>query len=56
QNYWYYKRSPTNPDEVEVTLLTAGYLQPQDALFFDSPTAPVVLYSHTMTMRRVKKM
>jgi hypothetical protein len=38
--------------EVIVQTLTAGYLQPQDANFFESPSQPVVLYSHAYNYKR----
>lgn len=33
-------------------LLTAAYLDPQDAMFFDEPTKPVAVYSHILTATR----
>mmetsp|Transcript_60858 Transcript_60858/g.98549 ORF Transcript_60858/g.98549 Transcript_60858/m.98549 type:complete len:210 (-) Transcript_60858:178-807(-) len=32
-------------------LLTAAYLQPQDALFFEAPSAPVVIYSNILSLK-----
>jgi len=53
QNFWVYRKNPQD-SSVQVSLLTAGYLQPQDALFFDSPTQPVVLYSHQLALTKKK--
>ena len=37
------------PKQMRGNLLTAAYLDPQDALFFDEPTKPVAVYSHILT-------
>lgn len=34
-------------------LLTAAYLDPQDPMFFDEPSKPVAVYSHTIKGQRV---
>jgi hypothetical protein len=34
-------------------LLTAAYLDPNDAMYFDEPTMPVVMYSHRLVATRV---
>eukprot|EP00527_Entomoneis_sp_CCMP2396_P004888 CAMPEP_0198140316 /NCGR_PEP_ID=MMETSP1443-20131203/3494_1 /TAXON_ID=186043 /ORGANISM="Entomoneis sp., Strain CCMP2396" /LENGTH=40 /DNA_ID= /DNA_START= /DNA_END= /DNA_ORIENTATION= len=34
-------------------LLVAAYLDPQDALYFQEPTDPVVVYSHQLTAQRL---
>lgn len=65
EQVWTYKLS--GPDHVLATLVTAGYVQPNEALAYTSQgpgatpqlgqllsaaTEPVVLYSHTVDMRR----
>lgn len=42
-----------SPDNLEGNILTAAYLDPQDALFFQEPSKPVAIYSHTFTAKRV---
>jgi len=37
---------------VRGNLLTAGYLDAQDPMFFDEPTLPVVVYSHDLTLTK----
>jgi len=41
-------------DESTLTgnVLTAAYLDPQDPLFFEEPSKPVVVYSHTLSAKR----
>jgi hypothetical protein len=51
QQYWVYRRQ-AGGSNIKANLLTAGYLQPQDANYFESPTEPVVLYSHTYSFQR----
>ncbi len=64
---WTYKR--LSEDAVEASISTAGYVQPNEALRYTTDgsggapqlgglltaaTEPVVLYSHTVSMRRVR--
>ncbi|KAG5178573.1 hypothetical protein JKP88DRAFT_329126 [Tribonema minus] len=51
QQFWVYRRGGEEGGGgggrgFKASLLTCGYLQPQDSNYFDSPTEPVVLYSH----------
>jgi hypothetical protein len=50
-NFWTWKYSYES-DKLTGNLLTAAYLDPQDALFFDEPAKPVVIYSHNMSAER----
>jgi hypothetical protein len=60
-HFWTFQRpsSDTNKDYDDVTnswtgnLLTAAYLDPQDAMYFDEPSQPVALYSHSLQARRI---
>lgn len=38
-----------NNDSLRGNLLTAAYLDPQDAMFFEEPSKPVAVYSHILT-------
>jgi hypothetical protein len=59
-HFWTFQRpsSDTNKEDFDVTnswtgnLLTAAYLDPQDAMFFDEPSQPVALYSHLLQAQR----
>ena len=48
--FWTWKR--VNENELKGNLLTAAYLDPQDALYFEEPVAPVVVYSNVFTAQR----
>jgi len=50
-HFWTWrKENPVDQDStVEGNLLTAGYLDAQDPLYFDEPTLPVVVYSHRLS-------
>eukprot|EP00290_Baffinella_frigidus_P010323 CAMPEP_0180158760 /NCGR_PEP_ID=MMETSP0986-20121125/27099_1 /TAXON_ID=697907 /ORGANISM="non described non described, Strain CCMP2293" /LENGTH=309 /DNA_ID=CAMNT_0022108673 /DNA_START=102 /DNA_END=1031 /DNA_ORIENTATION=- len=52
-HFWTYQRRPDG--SIRANLLTAAYLQPQDALFFDAPTDPVVVYSNDFTLSPLKR-
>jgi hypothetical protein len=50
-NFWTWKYG----DEGKLTgnLLTCAYIDPQDALFFDEPSKPVAIYSHSLSAERI---
>ena len=48
--FWTYRRISEN--ELTGNLLTAAYLDPQDALYFEEPVAPVVVYSNVFQAKR----
>ena len=50
-HFWTWK-SGGGPDELTGNLLTAAYLDPQDPMFFDEPSKPVVVYSHDLVAKR----
>ncbi|KAG7350375.1 resistance-nodulation-division (RND) family transporter [Nitzschia inconspicua] len=52
-HFWTWKETPNDPDTLTGNLLTAGYLDPQDALFFEEPSKPVTVYSHVITAKRI---
>jgi len=41
-----------NNNKVTGNLLTVAYLDPQDPMFFDEPSKPVVVYSHDLVAKR----
>jgi hypothetical protein len=41
------------PSTIKGNLLTVAYLDPQDAMYFEEPSKPVAVYSHTLTGVRV---
>jgi len=45
-HFWTWKK--VDEQSLQGNLLTAGYLDPNDALYFDEPTSPVVVYSHSL--------
>mmetsp|Transcript_6328 Transcript_6328/g.9312 ORF Transcript_6328/g.9312 Transcript_6328/m.9312 type:complete len:296 (+) Transcript_6328:73-960(+) len=49
-NFWTWKFEQEN--KLSGNLLTAAYLDPQDALFFDEPAKPVAIYSHSLVAER----
>lgn len=51
-HFWTWKETPNDPDTLTGNLLTAGYLDPQDSLFFEEPSKPVAVYSHFITAKR----
>ena len=58
-HYWTWKEEYNDNDDdqskstvVTGNLLTAAYLDAQDALFFDEPSKPVVVYSHDLVAKR----
>lgn len=48
--FWTWKQTQ---DGLQGNLLTAAYLDPQDALYFEEPTLPVVIYSHVFSAKPV---
>jgi hypothetical protein len=52
-HFWTWKETPNDPNRMTGNLLTAGYLDPQDALFFEEPSKPVTVYSHIITAKRI---
>jgi hypothetical protein len=48
--FWTWKR--VNDKELAGNLLTAAYLDPQDALYFEEPVRPVVVYSNVFSAQR----
>lgn len=50
-HFWTWKQG-SSADSISGNLLTAGYLDPQDALFFEEPSKPVAVYSHLITATR----
>ena len=48
--FWTWKR--TSDNDLNGNLLTAAYLDPQDALYFEEPVAPVVVYSNVFQATR----
>lgn len=51
--FWTWRQTVDNPNRLQGNLLTAGYLDPQDPLYFEEPTLPVVLYSHVLQAQRI---
>lgn len=60
-HFWTWKEEVSNNDDdhdqskstvVTGNLLTAAYLDAQDALFFDEPSKPVVVYSHDLVAKK----
>lgn len=49
-NFWTWKK--VDDQNLQGNLLTAGYLDPNDALYFGEPTLPVVVYSHSLVAKR----
>lgn len=49
--YWTWKDQ--GPNRISGNLLVAGYLDPQDSLYFQEPTDPVVVYSHQLSGVRI---
>lgn len=46
-HFWTW-RETENKDTIKGNLLTAAYLDAQDAMFFEEPSKPVVVYSHDL--------
>lgn len=50
-NFWTWKKG--DGSHLTGNLLTAAYLDPQDALFFNEPSKPVAIYSHSLKAERL---
>ncbi|GAX27186.1 hypothetical protein FisN_13Lh264 [Fistulifera solaris] len=50
-HFWTWQKESDN--SIRGNLLTAAYLDPQDPLYFQEPTLPVVIYSHLLTGKLV---
>lgn len=48
-NYAHFWTWRPTPEGLKGNLLTAAYLDPQDAMFFEEPSKPVAVYSHILT-------
>jgi hypothetical protein len=51
-HFWTWREQPEG-NRMTGNLLTAVYLDPQDALFFDEPSKPVAVYSHQIIANRL---
>ena len=51
-HYWTYRQQDDH-STITGNILTAGYLDPQDPLYFQEPTKPVVVYSHQFRGEKV---
>ena len=52
-HFWTWKGDEANPSTVTGNLLTAAFLDPQDPMFFNEPSKPVVVYSHDLIAKRL---
>ena len=54
-NYAHFWTWRNGNDDKTITgnLLTAAYLDPQDPMFFEEPSKPVVVYSHDLIAKRI---
>ena len=48
-HFWTWRKNQDDPTVLSGNLLTAAYLDPQDAMFFEEPSKPVVVYSHVLS-------
>lgn len=51
-HFWTWKSDANDKSTVTGNLLTVAYLDPQDPMFFDEPSKPVVVYSHDLVAKR----
>lgn len=51
-HFWTWREQESD-DRLTGNVLTAAYLDPQDPLFFDEPSKPVVVYSHELAAEKV---
>ncbi len=51
-HFWTWREQPEG-QTMKGNVLTACYLDPQDAMFFQEPSKPVAVYSHQITANRV---
>lgn len=47
-HFWTWRPAEEDGRTLKGNLLTAAYLDPQDAMFFDEPSKPVAVYSHML--------
>jgi hypothetical protein len=47
-HFWTWRPASDDGNTLKGNLLTAAYLDPQDAMFFDEPNKPVAVYSHIL--------
>jgi hypothetical protein len=53
-HFWTWKETPGSDNKVMTgNLLTACYLDPQDAMFFEEPNKPVAVFSHLITAEKL---
>jgi hypothetical protein len=59
-HFWTWRPGPddnpavaASPSTIKGNLLTVAYLDPQDPMYFEEPSKPVAVYSHTLTGVRV---
>lgn len=53
-HFWTWREQPGG-NTMTGNILTACYLDPQDSMFFQEPSKPVVVYSHQITANRIVK-
>ena len=52
-HYWTWKENE-NSNTMTGNLLTASYLDPQDAMFFQEPSKPVAVFSHVIKAEKIQ--
>jgi hypothetical protein len=52
-HFWTWKEDTNDKQLLTGNVLTAAYLDPQDAMFFDEPSKPVAIYSHLITAKKI---
>lgn len=53
-HFWTWKEMPGSDNKLMTgNLLTACYLDPQDAMFFEEPSKPVAVFSHVIKAERI---
>lgn len=52
-HFWTWKEVPGNNKLMTGNLLTACYLDPQDAMFFEEPAKPVAVFSHVIKAEKL---
>lgn len=52
-NFWTWRGDVNDKSTLTGNLLTAAYLDPQDSMFFQEPSKPVVVYSHDLVAKRL---
>merc|ERR1712127_489160 len=51
--FWTWREVSGDENVLTGNVLTACYLDPQDAMFFDEPNKPVAVYSHNISAKRI---